>query len=248
MAHPQFTLETNEGRDEIKSKFHGKDGLWFCGAYMGYGFHEDGCRHGFDVATAINGVPLPWANESTNKEQQLMVLPPPDLARFTFQQNNTFFRRLKHLLTYRIPVAICRAFVTRFLKSAITRGELQLKLNDGTLLSFGDKNPVEGDNHAVTARVYDDWFFVKVATEYDLGLARSYMAGHFLVEPLAKKEDYPWTLLATLPGARDETNGVIGKPSLVQIFRILFINSQILHYCRRSDWFDSSFPAFRWES
>lgn len=157
MAHPQFTHKTHEGRAEIKQQYQGKDGLWFCGAYMGYGFHEDGCRHGFDVATAINGVPLPWA-----KGERQLILPPPDLARFTYEQNNTFLRRFKHLITYRVPVSICRSFVTRFLKSAITKGELQLKLNDGSLLSFGDKTPVEGDNHPVTARIFDDWFFVKI--------------------------------------------------------------------------------------
>jgi hypothetical protein len=223
MSHPQFTHETHQGRASIKDMFQGKDGLWFCGAYMGYGFHEDGCRHGFEVATAINGVPLPWAEKSAPGEKQL-VLPPPDLARFTFEQNNTLVRRLKHLITYRIPVAICRVFVTRFLKSAISRGELQLKLNDGSIVSFGDKTQVEGDCHPVTARVFDDWFFVKIATEYDLGLARSYMAGHFLIEPLDKKEDYPWTLRSS--SDQEETNGVIGDPiGLTRLF-LLFVGNR----------------------
>ena len=219
MAHPQFTHGTHEGRAEIKDRFQGKDGLWFCGAYMGYGFHEDGCRHGFDVATAINGVPLPWAKEE-------LVLPPPDLARFTFQQNNTLLRQIKHLITHRIPVAICRAFVTRFLHSAITRGELQLKLNDGSVLSFGDKTSVDGDSRPVIARVFDDWFFVKIATEYDLGLARSYMAGHFLVEPLDKEDDYPWTLRSPSATVRDEVNGIIGDPiGLTRLF-LLFVGNR----------------------
>ena len=204
MAHPQFTRETLDGRKEIKDKFQGKDGLWFCGAYMGHGFHEDGCRAGFEVATAINQVPLPWAN----KDDGQLVLPTPDLAKFTFEQNNTFFRRLKHFLTYRVPVAVCKAFVVRFLKAAITKGELVLKFNDGSLLSFGDSSPCGADAHPVTARVFDDWFFVKIATEYDLGLARSYMSGQFVVEALEKKEDYPWTL--GFP--EGEVNKVLGDP------------------------------------
>jgi len=171
MAHPQFTRETLDGRNEIEDKFQGMDGLWFCGAYMGHGFHEDGCRAGFEVATAINQVPLPWANNDDGQ----MVLPTPDLAKFTFEQNNTFFHRLKHFLTYRVPVAVSKAFVVRFLKAAITKGELVLKLNDGTHLSFGDSSLCGADAHPVTARVFDDCFFVKIATEYDLGLARSYM-------------------------------------------------------------------------
>lgn len=230
MAHPQFTHQTHEGRETIKKELQGKNGLWFCGAYMGYGFHEDGCRSGFEVATAINGVPLPWAKSEDESaaaegETQLMVLPPPDLAKFTFEQNNTILRRLKRLITRRIPIAICKAFVTRFLKAAITKGELQLKLNDGTLLSFGDKSPCGDDAHPVKARVFDDWFFVKIATEYDLGLARSYMSGHFLIEPLEKEEDYPWTLRSS-SNSSGETNGVIGDPiGLTRLF-LLFVGNR----------------------
>lgn len=219
MAHPQFTRGTLDGRKEIKAKFQGKDGLWFCGAYMGYGFHEDGCRAGFEVATAVNQVPLPWANKATGQ----LVLPPPDLARFTFEKNNTFFRRLKFFLTYRVPVSICKAFVVRFLNAAITKGQLVLKLNDGSLLSFGDSSPCGADAHPVTARVFDDWFFVKIATEYDLGLARSYMSGQFVVEALKKKEDYPWTLGSPDDG---EVNNIIGDPvGLTRLF-LLFVGNR----------------------
>mmetsp|Transcript_19072 Transcript_19072/g.38504 ORF Transcript_19072/g.38504 Transcript_19072/m.38504 type:complete len:1108 (-) Transcript_19072:385-3708(-) len=227
MSHPQFTRETLAGRKAIKEEFQGKNGLWFCGAWMGYGFHEDGCRSGFEVATAINGVPLPWAAQKKEKDDAaVMVLPPPDLAQFTHQQNNGFFRRLKHFLSYRIPVAICKAFVTSFLKGAITKGELRLRLNDGTTLSFGDKSEVGGDDQPVTARIFDDWFFVKVATEYDLGLARSYMAGQFVVEPLEKREKYHWSLCPA--GSRDETNDVIGDPiGLTRLF-LLFVGNRDL--------------------
>jgi len=228
MAHPQFSRLTHEGRSDIKQNFQGKDGVWFCGAYMGYGFHEDGCRSGFEVATAINGVALPWVDVSEanpEKKEKLMVLPPPDLAKFTFEQNNSFFRRLKRLVTRRIPVAICKVFVTRFLQTAITKGQLVLKLNDGSILAFGDKSPCGGDAHPVTARVFDDWFFVKIATEFDLGLARSYMSGYFLIEPLDGEEDYPWTLRSPT-SSKDESNDVIGDPiGLTRLF-LLFIGNR----------------------
>ncbi|KAL7538352.1 hypothetical protein ACHAXR_011291, partial [Thalassiosira sp. AJA248-18] len=207
----------------------GKNGLHFCGAYMGYGFHEDGCRAGFEVATAINGVALPWAKDADAEQGSKdlpLVLPPPDLAKFTFEQNDSFFRRLKRLLTYRVPVAICKAFVTRFLKAAIIKGQLVLKLNDGTQLTFGDGSACEGDSNPVTARVFDDWFFVKVATEYDLGLARSYMAGQFLVEKLDKDEEYPWTLRSPEQGSNSETNDIIGDPiGLTRLF-LLFVGNR----------------------
>ena len=39
---------------------------WFCGAYFGAGFHEDGLQAGLAVAEALGGVRRPWsvANES----------------------------------------------------------------------------------------------------------------------------------------------------------------------------------------
>jgi len=237
MAHPQFNQRTHEGRSEIRTKFQGKDGLWFCGAYMCYGFHEDGCRSGFEVATSINGVSLPWANDNVpdalmtgGVSRVRMILPPPDLAMDNYKRNNGFFWRLKYHLTYSIPVAVCKAFVTRFLRCAITRGRLVLKLNDGKSLSFGDGSVFGDDTLPVTARVFDDWFFVKVATEFDLGLARSYMAGQFLVEELDEEEDYPHTLRtpATTLGSstiKNETNGIIGDPvGLTRLFLLFVCN------------------------
>jgi cyclopropane-fatty-acyl-phospholipid synthase len=40
LAHPQFTPATLQARKELAETYQGKDGLWFCGAWGGYGFHE----------------------------------------------------------------------------------------------------------------------------------------------------------------------------------------------------------------
>ncbi len=44
----------------------GRRNTWFCGAYFGAGFHEDGLQAGLAVAEALGGVRRPWtvANES----------------------------------------------------------------------------------------------------------------------------------------------------------------------------------------
>jgi predicted NAD/FAD-binding protein len=44
----------------------GRRNTWFCGAYFGSGFHEDGLQSGLAVAEAVSGVRRPWtvANES----------------------------------------------------------------------------------------------------------------------------------------------------------------------------------------
>jgi hypothetical protein len=40
-------------------EIQGRDRLWFAGAYLGYGFHEDGLRSAVAVAEGL-GVPVPW--------------------------------------------------------------------------------------------------------------------------------------------------------------------------------------------
>jgi cyclopropane-fatty-acyl-phospholipid synthase len=215
MAHPQFTPATLEARKELAENFQGKDGLWFCGAWQGYGFHEDGCRAGFDVATKLSGIPLPWADES------IKVLPPPDLALATSTQGyvmralSNFYQKL----TYDLPVAVCKRFVVYFLQQAVQQGRLQLRMNDGTLLKFGDGSRCGCDDSPVTLRVFDDWLFVKIAWEYDLGLARSYMAGHFVVEPLHDPKHYNQVLRPA--SQRDETTVVVGDP--VGLTRLLLL-------------------------
>jgi predicted NAD/FAD-binding protein len=68
LSHPQFTPTTIRARNALNASYQGTDGLWFCGAYMGYGFHEDGCRSGLDVATKISNIPVPWCVTKTNTD------------------------------------------------------------------------------------------------------------------------------------------------------------------------------------
>lgn len=58
-AHPVFdetAIRAQQGIDEIQ----GKNGLWFCGAYQRYGFHEDGLLSAVNIARKM-GVKIPWA-------------------------------------------------------------------------------------------------------------------------------------------------------------------------------------------
>ena len=41
----------------------GRNRTWFCGAYFGAGFHEDGLQSGLAVAEALGGVRRPWKVE-----------------------------------------------------------------------------------------------------------------------------------------------------------------------------------------
>ena len=57
--HPIFDKETFGAQKEI-DRVQGKDGIWFAGAWLGYGFHEDGLTAGLRVANALGVVP-DWA-------------------------------------------------------------------------------------------------------------------------------------------------------------------------------------------
>lgn len=230
MAHPQFTQATLQARDTIAQQFQGQEGLWFCGAWQGYGFHEDGCRAGFAVATELSGVPLPWAQ---SLESSRHVLEPPDLS--VSVSNGNWWKSLHQRLRYDWPVAICKRFIFFFLRQAVQKGTLRLKMNDGSMVSFGDGTPCgRADPHPVTLRVFDEWFFVKTAFEYDLGLARSYMAGHFVVEPLKDKAE-PYHPVLKPANTRDETTVVLGDPvGLTRLFLLFIGNRDRLHEPRRS--------------
>ena len=54
-AHPNFDFKTFEKQKEIDN-IQGKFNTWFCGAYLGYGFHEDGISSSLNVAKKIYDV------------------------------------------------------------------------------------------------------------------------------------------------------------------------------------------------
>ena len=58
-AHPLYdaaAFEAQAGMDTIQ----GRGGVWYAGAWLGYGFHEDGLRSGLRVAASLGAHPV-WA-------------------------------------------------------------------------------------------------------------------------------------------------------------------------------------------
>lgn len=53
-AHPVFDLAAIRAQAELPA-LQGYKGTFFCGAWTGYGFHEDGLKSGLDVAARIAG-------------------------------------------------------------------------------------------------------------------------------------------------------------------------------------------------
>jgi predicted NAD/FAD-binding protein len=63
--HPRFDTDAMRAQAALWS-LQGRQRTWFCGAYFGAGFHEDGLQSGLAVAEQLGGVRRPWtvANES----------------------------------------------------------------------------------------------------------------------------------------------------------------------------------------
>ncbi|TCK23645.1 hypothetical protein EV667_3484 [Ancylobacter aquaticus] len=63
--HPLFDSGAMAAQERLWS-LQGEGGVWYCGAYFGAGFHEDGLQAGLAVAEALGGVRRPWtvADES----------------------------------------------------------------------------------------------------------------------------------------------------------------------------------------
>jgi predicted NAD/FAD-binding protein len=57
-AHPQYNADTFAAQKRL-AEIQGRRRTWFCGAWTGYGFHEDGLRSGIAVAEALGAV-VPW--------------------------------------------------------------------------------------------------------------------------------------------------------------------------------------------
>lgn len=58
--HPLFDTAAMAAQRRLWS-LQGRQRTWFCGAYFGAGFHEDGLQAGLAVAEALGGVRRPWS-------------------------------------------------------------------------------------------------------------------------------------------------------------------------------------------
>lgn len=63
--HPLFDTAALEARHHL-NEIQGQSRTWFCGAWTGHGFHEDGLRSGLEVAAAL-GAQAPWLVPATRE-------------------------------------------------------------------------------------------------------------------------------------------------------------------------------------
>ena len=60
-AHPLYDAAAFAAQDRLDA-LQGRGGVWYAGAWTGYGFHEDGLRSGLRVAQALGARPV-WARD-----------------------------------------------------------------------------------------------------------------------------------------------------------------------------------------
>ena len=65
--HPQYSAAAFAAQKHL-GEIQGRRHTWFCGAWTGYGFHEDGLRSGLAVAEAL-GAAVPWREPSPELAQ-----------------------------------------------------------------------------------------------------------------------------------------------------------------------------------
>jgi hypothetical protein len=63
-AHPLFDTATVDAQSEL-DRIQGRGGVWYAGAWCGYGFHEDGLASAVRACERGFGIRPPWEEAST---------------------------------------------------------------------------------------------------------------------------------------------------------------------------------------
>ena len=77
--HPVFDAEALRAQARLP-ELQGKRNTWFCGAYFGAGFHEDGLKSGLAVAEMLGGVERPWGGGAARHQPGLHAEPAIELV------------------------------------------------------------------------------------------------------------------------------------------------------------------------
>lgn len=73
-THPLFDQRALDAQQQLW-RLQGRRNTWFCGAYFGFGFHEDGLQAGLAAAESVVDVQRPWQV----KDQSARIALPPRL-------------------------------------------------------------------------------------------------------------------------------------------------------------------------
>ena len=77
--HPQFDTASLAAQRRF-GRIQGRGGIWYAGAWLGHGFHEDGLTAGLRVAMALGGA-VPWSFVDHRIEGGPLAAPVPAIQR-----------------------------------------------------------------------------------------------------------------------------------------------------------------------
>jgi len=175
LEHPVFDVPALEAQTEINTRqscyenLNGRN-VWFAGAWLGSGFHEDGIRSAVAVATGINGGRLPaWALSIGAPEKpalQLIRGPSPEVT------NAQSF-----------GLGLFRAVASRGIK----KGLLRLVLPNGEEMQFGRVSKDEAvrlGEPVVTMTIKNLDMMMRCIRDSDVGLGEAYMEEMYDVDDI----------------------------------------------------------------
>lgn len=148
LAHPLFNKDAIAAQAEIK-KLQGGQRVWFCGAWCGYGFHEDGIKSAVDCVDAMLGKSsVPWIPRACD----------PHLNASTKCVLPLFTRA-------------CTGWLP-------PNARLKMILPDGTERVMSGKDADENSKTS-TLTVFNQRLFLQTILRADIGLGECYMNGDF---------------------------------------------------------------------
>ena len=170
LAHPLFNQAAIDAQKTIADA-QGLGGVWFAGAWCGYGFHEDGIKSAVDVAERM------FAGDPSRTKGNLTAVPwdprpcDPHLS-LTTKACIPLFARVGGSW---VPPGRCFRMILPDGSELAMRGK---PLPEGVeSLGVGvDGKPLEED---VVVTVFDQSVFLRSVLRADIGLGESYMDGHF---------------------------------------------------------------------
>jgi len=185
-SHPVPSSEARRAAARA-ADVQGENHVWFAGAYLGYGFHEDGTKAGFQAAHSLlssigdaspRKFPLPvhraHAAVAAGVAKSAAAAAPsaPETSSLVQSRPGPLMRLVASGASVALGVAhrLLRTVVIKFLRSFIIDGCLKLQEPSGDALLIGDAS----SPHRATIIVKRDDFFRRVALRADLGLSEAY--------------------------------------------------------------------------
>lgn len=162
LSHPVLNAAASAAQREVPA-LQGVGGVYYAGAWCGYGFHEDGIKSAIAAVDLICGLGgeekkscAPWSPRSLSPH-------------VTWMQS------------------IFAAGFDRMAKAGIKKGELRLVLPDGNERVYGDATVDLAPGvppQSARVRIMDMNFFQRVAKDSDIGLGEAFMYHEFETDDL----------------------------------------------------------------